>query len=71
MYQNFLLNYDEAKRWRVPTVGTGAAPGALNPDRSIGAGPAAQEQTNGERKIFVRVKPHYRLTRGLRSKMGD
>ena len=72
MYQNLLLNYDEAKRWRVPTVETGAAPGALNPDRSTGAGPAAQEQTNGERyKILVDKTGIYRLTsEDLRQKWG-
>ena len=36
MYQNSLLNYREAKRWRVPTTGTAAAPGALDTDHSIG-----------------------------------
>ena len=72
MYQNLLLNYDEAKRWRVPTVETGAAPGALNPDHSTGAGPAAQEQTNGERyKILVDKTGIYRLTsEDLRQKWG-
>ena len=72
MYQNFLLNYDEAKRWRVPTTSEAAAPVALDPNRSIGAGPAIQEQTNGERyKILVDETGIYRLTsEDLRRKWG-
>ncbi len=72
MYQNFLLNYDEAKHWRVPTTGTAAAPVALNPDHSIGAGPTVQEQTNGERyKILVDKTGIYHLTSDdLRQKWG-
>ena len=72
MYQNSLLNYNEAKRWRVPTTGAAAAPLALDPDRSIGAGPAVQEQTNGERyKILVDKTGIYRLTSDdLRRKWG-
>ena len=64
MYQNFLLNYDDAKRWRAPTMQEGVAPFALDPDRSIGAGPAvAGEQTTGERyKILVDKTGIYRLT---------
>ena len=72
MYQNVLLNYDEAKHWRVPTTSEAAAPSALNLDRSIGAGPAVQEQTNGERyKILVDKTGIYRLTSNdLRRKWG-
>ena len=72
MYRNFLLNYDEAKRWRVPTTGTPAAPGTWGTDRSIGAGPAVQEQTNGQRyKILVDKTGIYRLTsEDLRQKWG-
>lgn len=63
MYQDFLLNYDAAKHWRVPTTSANAAPVALKPNRSIGAGPAAQEQTNGKRyKILVDKTGIYRLT---------
>ena len=63
MYQNFLLNYDAAKHWRVPPTSANAAPIALDPDRSIAAGPAAREQTNGKRyKILVDKTGIYRLT---------
>ena len=72
MYQNFLLNYDEAKRWRVPTTGTPAAPAAPNPNRSTDTGPAVQAQTNGERyKILIDKTGIYRLTSDdLRQKWG-
>ena len=72
MYQNFLLNYNEAKRWRVPTTGPAAAPGALDPNRSVKAGPTVQAQTNGERyKILVDKTGIYRLTsEDLRRKWG-
>ena len=72
MYQNSLLNYDAAKRWRVPTTGMAAAPVALDPNRSIGAGPAAREQATGERyKILVDKTGIYRLTsEDLRRKWG-
>ena len=54
MYQNFLLNYDAAKRWRVPTTSAAAAP----------AGQAVQEQATGERyKILVDKTGIYRLER--------
>ena len=72
MYQNFLLNYDAAKRWRVPTTGTTAAPAALDRARNIGAGPAVREQATGERyKILVDKTGIYRLTsEDLRRKWG-
>ena len=62
MYQNFLLNYDAAKRWRVPTASAAAAP----------PGPAVQEQATGERyKILVDKTGIYRLEReDLRQKWG-
>ncbi len=62
MYQNFLLNYDAAKRWRVPTTRAGTAP----------AGPAVRKQTVEERyKIFVDKTGIYRLTsEDLRRKWG-
>ena len=63
MYQNFLLNYDAAKQWRVPTTSANPAPVASGFDRTIGAGPAVQEQTNGNRyKILVDKTGIYRLT---------
>ncbi len=62
MYQNVLLNYDAAKHWRVPTTNANAPP-VLNPDHSIGAGPAGQEQANRKRyKILVDKTGIYRLT---------
>ena len=72
MYQNFLLNYNAAKQWRIPPTGTAAAPSTLDPERSIGAGPAVQEQTDGERyKILVDKTGIYRLTsEDLRRKWG-
>ena len=62
MYQNFLLNYDAAKRWRVPRASVAAAP----------AGPAVQEQATGERyKILVDKTGVYRLeSEDLRRKWG-
>ena len=62
MYQNFLLNYDAAKRWRVPTTSAAAAP----------TGPAVQEQATGERyKILVDKTGIYRLEReDLRQRWG-
>ena len=62
MYQNFLLNYDDAKHWRAPTTGAAAAP----------AGPAPQKQATGTRyKIFVDETGIYRLTgEDLRRKWG-
>ena len=62
MYQNFLLNYDAAKHWRVPSVSAAAAP----------AGPVVQEQATGERyKILVDKTGVYRLTNeDLRQKWG-
>lgn len=62
MYQNFLLNYDAAKGWRVPSVSAAAAP----------AGPAVQEQATGERyKILVDKTGIYRLeSEDLRRKWG-
>ena len=72
MYQNSLLNYDIAKRWRIPTPRAGAAPVALDLDRSIGAGPSVSEQPAGERyKILVDKTGIYRLTsEDLRRKWG-
>ena len=71
MYQNVLLNYNEAKHWRVPTT-SAAAPGTVDFNHSIGAGPAAQEQRNGKRyKILVDETGIYRLTsEDLRQKWG-
>ncbi len=62
MYQNFLLNYDAAKRWRVPTASAAAAP----------TGQAVQEQATGERyKILVDKTGIYRLEReDLRQRWG-
>ena len=70
MYQNFLLNYDEAKRWRVST--RAAAAPVLNPNRSIGAGPTVGEEVTGKRyKILVDKTGIYRLTsEDLRQKWG-
>ena len=63
MYQNFLLNYEAAKHWRVPATSANAAPVASNPNRSIGTGPAAREEANGKRyKILVDKTGVYRLT---------
>ena len=63
MYQNFLLNYDDAKRWRSPAARESAVPAA----------PAVEaEQTAGERyKILVDKTGIYRLTsEDLRRKWG-
>ena len=62
MYQSFLLNYDDAKRWRVPRAGRNTVPAA----------PAARQQTVGERyKLFVDKTGVYRLTsEDLRRKWG-
>ncbi len=62
MYQNFLLNYDDAKRWRVPRTSRNTVPAA----------PAASRQTLGKRyKILVDKTGIYRLTsEDLRRKWG-
>ena len=84
MYQNFLLNYDDAKHWRVPTNIPEASRqilGSINQKQTLNhpgmqdavpAGPAVREQTIGERyKILVDKTGIYRLTsEDLRRKWG-
>ncbi len=84
MYQSFLLNYVDAKHWRVPTNLPEASRHLLNsinqkPTRNqpgiqgtVPAGPAVREQTIGERyKILVDKTGIYRLTNeDLRRKWG-
>ena len=84
MYQNVLLNYDDAKHWRVPTNIPETSRHILDSinekqtlnypgiQGTVPAGPAIREQTIGERyKILVDKTGIYRLTsEDLRRKWG-